>query len=96
MSYKRVIMFNVTEVTNQTVEATKTKYFPAIKAMGAIEADLVQTGPNSTVLVVTYPDKATAVAAAEKAVALRAQSQKDFGGDTPGPEVLEGEVLASM
>ena len=94
MSYKRVTIFNGSAVTDETIELMKTKYIPAVRAMGCLEADVIQTGPDSTVMVATYADKAAADAAAEKAAALRTEGQEDFKGDVP--TVLEGEVIVTM
>ena len=62
--------------------------------MGTTDCDIVQTGPDSVLIIATYPDKAAADAAAEKAAALRAISQEEFKGDDP--TVLEGEVIVTM
>ena len=94
MSYKRVTIFTGSAVTDETIELMKTKYMPAVRAMGCLEADVIQTGPDSTVLVATYADKAAADAAAEKAAALRAEGQEDFKSNTP--TTLEGEVIVTM
>ena len=94
MSYKRVTIITGEEISDETIEIMKTKYMPAVRAMGCLEADVIQTGPNSTVLVATYSDKTAADAAAEKASALRAQGQEDFKSNPP--TVLEGEVIVSM
>jgi hypothetical protein len=45
-------------------------------------------------LIATYADKAAADAAAEKAAALRAESQEEFKGNAP--TILEGEVIVTM
>ena len=94
MSYKRVTIFTGSAVTDETIELMNTKYIPAVRAMGCLEADVIQTGPDSTVMVATYADKAAADAAAEKAAALRAEGQEEFKGDAP--TVLEGEVIVTM
>jgi len=94
MSYKRVTIFSGSEVTDETIKALKTKYMPVVRAMGCLEADIIQTGPDSTVMVATYADKAAADAAAEKAAALRAEGQEEFKGNEP--TVLEGEVIVTM
>ena len=94
MSYKRVTIFSGSEVTDEIIEVMKTKYMPVVRAMGCLEADIIQTGPDSTVMVATYADKAAADAAAEKAAALRAEGQEEFKGDAP--TVLEGEVIVTM
>ena len=62
--------------------------------MGCLEADVIQTGPDSTLLIATYADKAAADAAAEKAAALRAESQEEFKGNAP--TILEVEVIVTM
>ena len=67
---------------------------PAVRAMGAIDCEVVQTGPDSTLLIATYADKAAADAAADKAAAMRAEGQEDFKGNVP--TVLEGEVIVTM
>ena len=94
MSYKRVTIFSGSEVTDEIIEVMKTKYMPAVRAMGCLEADVIQTGSDSTVMVATYADKAAADAAAEKAAALRAEGQEDFKANVP--TVLEGEVIVTM
>ena len=94
MSYKRVTIFSRAAVTDEVIEVSKNKYMPAIKAMGALDCEVVQTGPDSTVVIATYADKAAADAAAEKAAALRAEGQAEFKIDTP--TVLEGEVIVTM
>jgi len=94
MSYKRVTIFSGVEVTDETIETLKTKYMPVVRAMGCLEADIIQTGPDSTLMVATFADKAAADAAAEKAAALRAQSMKEFKGNAP--TILEGEVIVTM
>ena len=94
MSYKRVTILTGAPVTDEVIELTKTKYMPAVKAMGAIDCEVVQTGPDSTLLIATYADKAAADAAAEKAAALRTEGQEDFKGDVP--TVLEGKVIVTM
>ena len=94
MSYKRITIFTGSAVTDETIELMNTKYIPAVRAMGCLEADVIQTGPDSTVMVATYADKAAADAAAEKAAALRTEGQEDFKGGVP--TVLEGEVIVTM
>ena len=94
MSYKRITIFTGSAVTDETIELMNTKYIPVVRAMGCLEADVIQTGPDSTVMVATYADKVAADAAAEKAAALRTEGQEDFKGDVP--TVLEGEVIVTM
>ena len=94
MSYKRVTINSGAPVTETVKVLTKTKYMPAVKEMGAIDCVVVQTGPDSTVIIATYADKAAADAAAEKAAALRAESQERF--NHAAPTVLEGEVIVTM
>ena len=94
MSYKRVTIITGSAVTDEAIGIMKTKYMPAVRAMGCLEADVIQTGPDSTVLVATYADKAAADAAAEKAAALRAEGQEEFKANAP--TVLEGEVIVTM
>ena len=94
MSYKRVTIFSGVEITDEMIEVMKTKYMPIIRTMGCLDADIIQTGPDSTVIVATCADKAAAEAAAEKAAALRTEGQEDFKGDVP--TVLEGEVIVTM
>ena len=62
--------------------------------MGAIDCVVVQTGPDSSVIISTYADKAAAEASAEKAAAIRAESQEKF--DHAAPTVFEGEVIVTM
>ena len=94
MSYKRVTILTGAPVTDEVIELTKSKYMPAVRAMGAVDCEVVQTGPDSTLLIATYADKAAADVAAEKAAALRAESQEEFNGNAP--TILEGEVITTM
>ena len=94
MNYKRVTIVTGAPVTDEIIEISKSKYMPAVRAMGAIDCEIVQTGPDSTLLIATYADKAAADAAAGKAAALRAESQEEFKGNEP--TVLEGEVIVTM
>ena len=94
MSYKRVTIMTGRPITDETIEISKTKYMPAVEAMGAIDCEIVQTGPNSSILIATYANKAAADAAAGKAAALRAESKEEFEGNVP--TVLEGEVIVNM
>jgi len=94
MSYKRVTIVTGASVTDEVLEFMKNTQMPAVKAMGALDCEVVQTGPDSTVVIATYADKAAADAAAEKAAALRAEGQAEFKIDTP--TVLEGEVIVTM
>ena len=47
MSYTRITIMSGSPVTDELIEITKTKYMPAVKAMGAIACEVVQTGPDS-------------------------------------------------
>jgi quinol monooxygenase YgiN len=94
MSYKRVTIITGSAVTDEAIAIMKNKYMPAVRAMGCLEADVIQTGPDSTLLIATYANKAAADAAAEKAAALRAESQEEFKGNAP--TILEGEVIVTM
>ena len=94
MSYRRITISSGTPITDKVIDYLKNTNMPAIRTMGTTDCDIVQTGPDSIVVIATYPDKATADAAAEKAAALRATSQEEFKGDEP--TVLEGEVIVTM
>ena len=93
MSYKRVTILTGAPVTDEVIELTKSKYMPAVRAMGAIDCEVVQTGPDSTLLIATYADKAAADAAADKAAAVRAQTQEEYRDLVP--TILQGEVIVS-
>ena len=66
---------------------------PASLAFGVTKWEAVQTSPDSGFIIATYPDKATADAAAEKAATMRAEVQEEYSG--PAPTILEGEVIVS-
>ena len=85
MSYKRVTIFSGAAVTDEVIEVSKNKYMPAIKAMGALDCEVVQTGPDSTMVIATYADKAAA---------MRQENQEEFKINEP--DVLEGEVIVTM
>ena len=93
MSYKRVTILTGAPVTDEVIELTKSKYMPAVRAMGAIDCEVVQTGPDSTLLIATYADKAAADAAADIAAAVRAQTQEEYRDLVP--TILQGEVIVS-
>ncbi len=94
MTYKRLTFTGGSPINDEMIETVKSKYLPAVKAMGGIGCELFQTGPDSAVLITTYPDKATADSAAGKAATLRAESREEFQGTEHS--VLEGEVIATM
>ena len=94
MSYKRITISSGTPITDEVIELAKTKYMPQIKEMGAIDYVVVQTDPDSTVVISTYADKAAADASAAKAAAIRAETQERF--NHAEPTVLEGEVIVTM
>ena len=85
MSYKRVTIFSRAAVTDEVIEVSKNKYMPAIKAMGALDCEVIQTGPDSTMVIATYADKAAA---------MRQENQEEFKINEP--DVLEGEVTVTM
>ena len=96
MSYKRITIGSGTPVTDEVIDYLKNTNMPVIRTMGATDCDVVQTGPDSLIVIATYPDKAAADAAAAKAAELReaAQAQEQFKG--VGQEVHEGEVIVTM
>ena len=63
---------------------------PAVRAMGATDCEVVQTGPDTVIIIATYSDKAATAKVAE----LRAAAQEEFKGI--GQEVHEGEVIITM
>ena len=69
MSYKRITIASGTPVTDETIDYMKNTNMPAVRAMGATDCEIVQTGPDSAIVIATYPDKAAADAAAAKAAA---------------------------
>ena len=85
MSYKRVTIFSGAAVTDEVIEVSKNKYMPAIKAMGALDSEVIQTGPDSTMVIATY---------ANKAAAMRQENQEEFKINEP--DVPEGEVIVTM
>ena len=94
MSYKRITIANGTPVTDETNDYMKNTNMPAVRAMGATDCEVVQTGPDSVIVIATYPDKAAADAAAAKAAELREAAQEEFKG--VGQEVHEDEVIVTM
>ena len=94
MSYRRVTIISGSPVTDEMIADMKNKWMPPSLGFGVTQWEAVQSGPNSVFIIATYPDKATADAAADKAAAMRAEGQEDFKGDVP--TVLEGEVIVTM
>ena len=94
MSYKRITIGSGTPVTDEVIDYLKNTNMPAVRAMGATDCEIVQTGPDSAIVIATYPDKAAADAAAGKAAELREAAQEEFKGDAQ--TVLEGEVIVTM
>ena len=93
MSYRRVTIMSGSPVTDEMIADMKNKWMPASLAFGVTKWEAVQTGPDSGFIIATYPDKATADAAADKAAAMRAKVQKEYSG--PAPTILQGEVIVS-
>jgi hypothetical protein len=71
----------------------KNKWMPASLAFGVTKWEAVQTGTDSGFIIATYPDKATADAGADKAAAVRAQTQDEYRDLVP--TILQGEVIVS-
>jgi len=91
MNYKRITIGSGTPVTDEVIDYLKNTNMPVIRTMGATGCDVVQSGPDSVLIIATYPDKA---AAAAKAAALRVESTEEFKGNES--TVLEGEVIVAM
>ena len=60
---------------------------------GDIKNIIDNSGRKFLFIIATYPDKATADAAADKAAAMRAEVQEEYSG--PAPTILQGEVIVS-
>ena len=93
MSYRRVTIFSGSPVTDEMIADMKNKWMPPSLGFGVTKWEAVQSGPDSVFIIATYPDKATADAAADKAAAVRAEVQEVYSG--PAPTILEGEVIVS-
>ena len=93
MSYKRVTTMSGPEVTDELIANLNDNYMPVIKTFGCLDCYVIQTGTHSSLMVATYPDKAAADAAAEKAAALRAKGDEELNTEHA---VLEGEVIVTM
>ena len=93
MSYRRVTIISGSPVTDEMIADMKNKWMPPSLEFGVTKWEAVQSGPDSVFIIATYPDKATADAAADKAAAMRAEVQKEYSG--PAPTILEGEVIVS-
>ena len=91
MSYRRVTIFSGSPVTDEMIADMKNKWMPPSLGFGVTKWEAVQSGPDSVFIIATYPDKATADAAADKAAAMRAEVQEEFSG--PAPTILLGEVI---
>ena len=93
MSYKRVTIISGSPVTDEMIADMKNKWMPPSLGFGVTKWEAVQSGPDSVFIIATYPDKATAEAAADKAAAIRVEVQEEYSG--PVPTILEGEVIVS-
>ena len=51
---------------------------PAVKAMGPIDCEIMQTGLDSNILIATYADKAAADTAAKKRRHLEQKAEKNL------------------
>ena len=94
MSYKRVTILTGAPVTDEVIELTKTKYMPAVRAMGAIDYEVVQTGPDSTLLIATYANKAATDVVAGKVGPFGRKTKKNLR--TTHPQSFGGEVIVTM
>ena len=88
MSYRRVTIFSGSPVTDEMIADMKNKWMPPSLEFGVTKWEAVQSGPDSVFIIATYPDKATADAAADKAAAMRAQVQEEYSG--PARTILQG------
>ena len=93
MSYKRVTTIFGPEITDELIADLNDNYMPVIKTFGCIGCYVIQTGTHSSLMIATYPDKAAADAAAEKAAALRAKGAEELNTEHA---VVEGEVIVTM
>ena len=93
MSYRRITIVSGSPITDKMIADMKNKWMPASLAFGVTKWEAVQTSPDSGFIIATYPDKATADAAAEKAATMRAEVQEEYSG--PAPTILGGEVIVS-
>ncbi|MDP6927026.1 MAG: hypothetical protein QGG84_08055 [Rhodospirillales bacterium] len=93
MSYARVTTISGPEITDEFIADLNDNYMPVIRTFGCLDCYVVQTGTHSSLMVATYPDKATSDSAAEKAAALRAKSAEERNTEAV---VLEGEVIVTM
>ena len=93
MSYRRVTIMSGSPVTDEMIADMKNKWMPPSLGFGVTKWEAVQSGPDSVLIIATYPDKATADAAADKAAAVRAQTQEEYRDLVP--TILQGEVIVS-
>ena len=93
MSYRRVTIFSGSPVTDEMIADMKNKWMPPSLGFGVTKWEAVQSGPDAVFIIATYPDKATADAAADKAAAVRAQTQEEYCDLVP--TILQGEVIVS-
>ena len=59
MSYKRITIGSGTPVTDEVIDYLKNTNMPAVRAMGATDCDIVQTGPDTVVLYVSLIQRST-------------------------------------
>jgi len=83
MSYKRFTIFSGVEITDEMIEVMKTKYMPIIRTMGCLDAEIIQTGPDSRIIIATYADKAAADAAKKKRRHLGRKAGKNLRATRP-------------
>ena len=93
MSYRRVTIISGSPVTDEMIADMKNKWMPPSLGFGVTKWEAVQSGPESVFIIATYPDKATADAGADKAAAVRAQTQEEYRDLVP--TILQGEVIVS-
>jgi hypothetical protein len=95
MAYGVISQWTSSVARDAAMEATaKEKYVPGIKALGALNAFFISTGETTFNVVTIYPDEATAIVAADKQKALRAQAVADLPIKMVGE--MRGDIFASF
>lgn len=71
--------WTLSEVNDEIVAQADAKFMPMIMNTGADQAFMVQTGDDSMMVVIQFPDSETGQAALSRIADIRAMAAEEFG-----------------
>ena len=71
--------WSIDQITDDMISEAEAKFMPMIMATGATQAFMVQTGDDSLMVVIQFPDAATGQAALPQIGSIREMAAEQFG-----------------